>query len=85
MRRVIETALGVCDARKRFSELLNRVARGETIVITRRGAPVARLVAYEERLDRRKVRDAIEGLLALRTHMRLGGLSIREVIDEGHA
>ncbi len=33
--------IGVYEARTRFSELLDRVARGERFVITRRGVPVA--------------------------------------------
>ena len=37
--------VSVADAKKRFSELLGRVAYGDvTVVVTRRGRPVARLV-----------------------------------------
>jgi prevent-host-death family protein len=37
--------LNVAEAKRRFSDLLGRVAyAGETIVITRRGRPMARLV-----------------------------------------
>ena len=36
--------LGVADAKARFSELLNRVGRGERFLIARRGTPVAALV-----------------------------------------
>ncbi len=36
--------IGAYDAKARLSELLDRVARGEQIVITRHGKPVARLV-----------------------------------------
>jgi len=43
------------EARARFSELVERAERGEEVVISRRGLPVARLVAYtdEERPTRR--------------------------------
>ncbi len=37
-------SLGVFDARTRFSELIDRAERGEEIVVTRRGRPVARIV-----------------------------------------
>ena len=38
-------SVNVADAKKRFSDLLGRVAYGrETVVITRRGRPMARLV-----------------------------------------
>jgi prevent-host-death family protein len=36
--------VGVAEARIHFSELLRRVSKGETIRITRRGTPVAKLV-----------------------------------------
>jgi len=39
------TSLNVAEAKKQFSDLLGRVAYGgETIVITRRGKPMAKLV-----------------------------------------
>ena len=39
-----EKLVGAFDAKTHFSRLLARVARGESITITRHGAPVARLV-----------------------------------------
>ena len=38
-------AITLADAKARLSELLDRVEAGESIDITRRGKPVARLVA----------------------------------------
>jgi prevent-host-death family protein len=38
------TAVGAFEAKTHFSQLLERVERGEEIVITRRGKAVARLV-----------------------------------------
>jgi prevent-host-death family protein len=40
----MSATLGVLDARSRFSELIDRAEKGEEITITRRGAPVARIV-----------------------------------------
>jgi prevent-host-death family protein len=37
-------SIGAYDAKTRLSELLDRVEKGEQIVITRHGKPVARLV-----------------------------------------
>jgi prevent-host-death family protein len=37
------TAIGTYEARTHLSQLLERVANGETITITRRGVPVATL------------------------------------------
>jgi prevent-host-death family protein len=38
------TTVGAFEAKTKLSELLDRVERGEEIVITRRGKPAARLV-----------------------------------------
>lgn len=43
-------AVSVANAKREFSDLLGRVAYGgETIVITRRGRPMAKLVPIEQR------------------------------------
>ena len=34
------------EANQRFSDILGRAAKGEAVVITRRGAPVAQLIKY---------------------------------------
>jgi prevent-host-death family protein len=34
------------DANQRFAELLGKVAAGETVIITKRGEPVAQLTSY---------------------------------------
>lgn len=39
-------AINVYQAKTRLSELLDRAAAGEEIVIARHGRPIARLVAY---------------------------------------
>jgi prevent-host-death family protein len=36
------------EARQRFSELLDLVARGENVIVTRRGKPSVRLVAEQQ-------------------------------------
>jgi prevent-host-death family protein len=42
---------GAFEARRRFAQLLQRVGRGEEILITRRGKEVARLVPAGTRPD----------------------------------
>jgi prevent-host-death family protein len=37
-------SMSVADAKRRFSELIERVGRGERFVVTRRGKPVLALV-----------------------------------------
>lgn len=51
-------------AKAQFAELLDDVERGETVVITRHGKPIARIVPDEE-ARRERARLAIEGIKAL--------------------
>jgi prevent-host-death family protein len=49
------------DARKRFSNILNRVAFGnEAFVLTRRGEPIAALVSMKELKLLQKLEDQID-------------------------
>jgi len=77
------TTVGAFAAKTHFSALLERVARGEEIVITRHGRPVARLVPalHEDAAERRS--EAIATLKRLRQGATLGGLSWRELRDDG--
>jgi prevent-host-death family protein len=77
--------VGVFDAKSRLSELLERVEHGEVIVITRHGAPIARLVPYANPEDRELVREAVEGLLAWKGPKLPSGVSLRQLIREGRA
>jgi prevent-host-death family protein len=43
------TEVGIYDAKTRFAELVKRVMSGESIIITKRGKPVAELVALRAR------------------------------------
>lgn len=74
--------VGAFEAKTHFNELLNRVSKGETIRITRRGIPVAQLVPTNEggSKDLKKVAREIR---EIRRGANLGDLSIRELIDEG--
>lgn len=42
MPRIVSAA----DANRQFSEILGHAVEGETVIITRRGTPVAQLVPY---------------------------------------
>jgi prevent-host-death family protein len=53
------------EAKTRFGQLLERVARGEEVVITKHDKPVARLIPEGPR-DLKAVRKAATGLRALR-------------------
>lgn len=54
--------IGAFEAKNTFGTLLDRVERGEEIVITRHGKPVARLVPNAGGVDRSQARAAFERL-----------------------
>ena len=76
------------DAKARLSQLLDEVERGETIVITRRGRAIARIVPEEHR-RRREIDEALADIKKLGSEIgkRHGPLSVEEIISaihEGH-
>lgn len=82
------TRVTAFEAKTRFGELLERVARGEEVVITRHARPVARLVPEGvPRLD--QVRRSVQGLRDLqqrirrRSNARLSAREVRAAIEEG--
>jgi prevent-host-death family protein len=66
------TQIGTFEAKNKLSELLDRAERGEEVVITRRGKPVAKLVPVEDRRDREKARQAGRRIRELAEEMNLG-------------
>ncbi|HVA15544.1 MAG TPA: type II toxin-antitoxin system prevent-host-death family antitoxin [Stellaceae bacterium] len=75
--------IGAFDAKTHFSRLLERVAAGEAITITRHGTPVARLVPVKPTPSRERRREAVEGLKAFAKKHTLGGLEWKALRDEG--
>lgn len=75
-------SIGAYEAKTHLPELLDRVARGEEIRITRHGRPVARLVP-EPAEDAPDVRSVIAQVKEFRKGRRLDGVSIRELVEEG--
>jgi prevent-host-death family protein len=72
--------IGVFEAKSRLTALLDAVEKGDEILITRRGKPVARLVPAEPGFDRAKARRAAEGLRAASKGLTLGGLTLKELV-----
>jgi prevent-host-death family protein len=46
--------VGMHEAKTHFSKLVKRAAAGEEIVVTNAGAPVAKIIAFDEPLEPRK-------------------------------
>jgi prevent-host-death family protein len=79
------TTLGFYEARTHLSELLDQVAKGKKVLITRRGKPAA-VIGPPPREGQRDVRQVVKEMLAFRDGegpMLGGQLSIRELIEEG--
>lgn len=75
--------IGAFEAKNWFGQLLDWVEAGEDVVITRRGKAVARLVPPGATPDRERGRRAAQRIREMRRGVKLGGLSLRALIDEG--
>lgn len=58
-------SVNVYEAKTHLSQLLDRAAAGEEIVIARAGRPVARLVALRDDSSRRRVPGAWRGKVSI--------------------
>ena len=76
--------IGAYEAKTHFSQLIERVARGERIIITRHNTPVASLQPVAPRPDV-SPEQVIVQLKALRRHYRLEGLTVQEMKEMGRA
>ncbi len=74
--------VGAYEAKTHLPQLLERVAKGERITITRHGVPVATLQPADS-VKKAPVRDVIEQVKRFRSGQRLEGLSIRDMLEEG--
>jgi prevent-host-death family protein len=78
--------IGAFEAKNTLGSLLDRAEKGEEIVITRRGKPVAKLVPATPGFNREKARAAVRELMELRTQLKGPPLSwdeIKAMRDEG--
>lgn len=75
--------ISTSEAKNRLGALLAEVERGVEIIITRRGVPVARLVPAGPGFDRDRARRAADGLREASRGATLGGIRIKDLVDEG--
>jgi prevent-host-death family protein len=76
-------AIGLFEAKNKLSALIDQVERGAEITITRRGKAVAKLVPSGPGFDREKAKRAAAGLREASKGVKLRGLKIRDLINEG--
>ncbi|RUL84019.1 type II toxin-antitoxin system Phd/YefM family antitoxin [Tautonia sociabilis] len=75
------TTVGSFEAKTHLSQLLERVARGERITITKHGRPVAVLVPPPA--EKADVEETVRKLIEFGKGRSLGGLTVREMVEEG--
>ena len=75
--------VGAFEAKTHLSDLLDRVARGETFTITRHGQAAALLVPVGPTRDKLTHKEIVEGMRALRKKIKVDKVSVRRMIEEG--
>lgn len=75
--------IGAFEAKNKLGTLLDWVANGEEVLITRHGKAVARLVPAEASSDRTKAKQAAANIRARSVGASLGKLQIKDLVDEG--
>jgi len=66
------------EAKTKFLQLLDDVERGDTLIITRHGKPIARLSPETERRQA-EIEAAMEGIRALRP--KFGRVTVKELLS----
>jgi len=51
----VSAILNLTEAKAKFSEVVDRVSRGEEIIVTRMGHPIARITRYEPATSNRRL------------------------------
>lgn len=75
--------VGAYEAKTNLPRLLDRVAQGESLTITRHGKPVARLVPVAG--DRERAQEAAARIFARRRHLKLVPMTeLMASAHEGH-
>jgi prevent-host-death family protein len=75
--------IGAFEAKTHLAALLERVAKGEKITITRHGIPAAVLAPVAETRARLSPQEIVEGMRELRKRVKPGKMSVREMVNEG--
>ena len=75
--------IGAFEIKNKLSELLDLAQDGREIVIKRHGKQVAKLVPARHGVDRKGARRAAAEIREMSKAISLGGLKIKDLIDEG--
>jgi prevent-host-death family protein len=84
LERLHPSHVGAFEAKTRFGELLSRVVEdGESVTITHRGTPVAKLVPIGSEV--REPAQLLRSFRAFQEAHALEGVTTRELVEEGRA
>lgn len=72
--------VGVFEAKTKFSELLDRVEKGEEVVVTRHGKAVARLSPVQDEERKKRLAAAMDRIKELRKRT-AGNATIEEIVQ----
>jgi prevent-host-death family protein len=76
--------IGCYEAKTHLSELLDKVSRGDVIIITKRGKPVAELRPYGKQTPAKITpQEVFERMMQLRKSIGVINMPIRDIINEG--
>ncbi|RLB15111.1 MAG: type II toxin-antitoxin system prevent-host-death family antitoxin [Thermoplasmata archaeon] len=75
-------SVGAYEAKTHLSKLIERVMKGERITITKHGVPVA-VLQPPDKIHALDTKTVVAQLRAFREGQSLGGLSLRDMIEEG--
>jgi prevent-host-death family protein len=78
----VET-IGAFEAKTHLASLLDRVAKGERITITRHGVPAAMLIPVGQASQRLSHQEVVEAMRELTKRVKPGKMSVREMISQG--
>ena len=77
-------SIGAYEAKSHLPRLLDRIARGESLIITRHGRPVAQLVPVAHD-DRERARHAARRIVERRARLKRAPLAeLMDTLHEGH-
>ena len=75
--------IGAFEAKTHFSQLLDRVAQGETITIARHGEPAALLGPVRPVAAKLPHAEIVKGMRELRRRVKPGKMSVRQMVEKG--
>lgn len=75
--------IGSFEAKNHLASLLDRVAKGEKITITRNGVPAALLVPVGPTEHKLSDQEIVQGMRDLRERVKPGKMSVHDMVNEG--